>query len=150
MNSRHKPTNSATLRDAAEQMASWAIVNPLYAETDARKLLHELQVHHIELEMQNAELNMARFESDKAIKNITDINQDLKQTMSQVDTDQANDELVRRDAIVKISHELATSLKEVAQISKEIRASNTNPQLLVQLDKLELAGARILHSINSL
>src|SRR6202161_3258636 len=39
----------------------------------ARRLLHELQVHQIELEMQNAELRQARDELEGALDNYTDL-----------------------------------------------------------------------------
>ena len=40
---------------------------------DFRRLLHELQVHQIELEMQNAELRQARDELEVALENYTDL-----------------------------------------------------------------------------
>ena len=56
------------LRRAAEQMAAWAIVHPMHNETDAKKLLHELQVHQIELEMQNAELHHHQLDTEKKLE----------------------------------------------------------------------------------
>jgi signal transduction histidine kinase len=40
---------------------------------DSRRLLHELQVHQIELEMQNAELQQARDKLEVALENYTDL-----------------------------------------------------------------------------
>ena len=40
---------------------------------DSRRLLHELQVHQIELEMQNAELRRARDEREASLENYTDL-----------------------------------------------------------------------------
>jgi signal transduction histidine kinase len=40
---------------------------------DTRRLLHELQVHEIELEMQNTELRQARGELELALENYTDL-----------------------------------------------------------------------------
>lgn len=42
-------------------------------EADPQRLLHELQVHQIELEMQNAELRQARDELEVALENYTDL-----------------------------------------------------------------------------
>src|SRR5476649_1368248 len=41
--------------------------------TDSRRLLHELQVHQIELEMQNSELRRARDEREASLENYTDL-----------------------------------------------------------------------------
>lgn len=43
----------------------------LEGEADLKKLLHELQVHQIELEMQNEELNLARDAAETALKKYT-------------------------------------------------------------------------------
>jgi signal transduction histidine kinase len=43
------------------------------SDADAKRLLHELQVHQIELEMQNAELRQARDELEVALDNYTDL-----------------------------------------------------------------------------
>ena len=43
------------------------------AGADSRRLLHELQVHQIELEMQNAELRRARDEREASLENYTDL-----------------------------------------------------------------------------
>ena len=42
-------------------------------ETDTQRLVHELQVHQIELEMQNAELQRARVEIEKALEKYTEL-----------------------------------------------------------------------------
>jgi PAS domain-containing protein len=42
-------------------------------EADAKRLLHELQVHQIELEMQNAELQEARNKVETLLETYTDL-----------------------------------------------------------------------------
>jgi PAS domain S-box-containing protein len=51
---------------------SAAAVSPK-SHADAKRLLHELQVHQIELELQNAELRQARDELEVALDNYTDL-----------------------------------------------------------------------------
>ncbi|MEY4918106.1 MAG: hypothetical protein RL616_2019 [Verrucomicrobiota bacterium] len=45
----------------------------LKSAADSQRLLHELQVHQVELEMQNAELRQARDELEAALENFTDL-----------------------------------------------------------------------------
>jgi PAS domain S-box-containing protein len=59
------------LRDRAGNQRSAARVPKSGA--DAQRLLHELQVHQIELEMQNAELRQTRDELEAALDNYTDL-----------------------------------------------------------------------------
>src|SRR5713101_6703454 len=46
---------------------------PPRTDADTKRLLHELEVHQIELEMQNAELQKARDELDVALEKYTDL-----------------------------------------------------------------------------
>ena len=47
--------------------------HPPGTEEEPLRLLHELQVHQIELEMQNAELRQARDEVETALEKYTDL-----------------------------------------------------------------------------
>lgn len=58
---------TSELRCRAEEQ-----LNPLAAD-ETQRLLHELQVHQIELEMQNAELSNARNEMEAALEKYTDL-----------------------------------------------------------------------------
>lgn len=71
-----KPLDEAAeLRRRAEKHLSTqrAEENVSRADDENRRLLHELQVHQIELEMQNAELRQARDEVEKALDEYTDL-----------------------------------------------------------------------------
>jgi PAS domain S-box-containing protein len=72
---KRKPTTASELRRYAEEQlqAKSPETGIPRADDDARRLLHELQVHQIELEMQNAELRQARDELEKALANYTDL-----------------------------------------------------------------------------
>jgi len=61
----------ARLRVRPGNQRSTAVVPK--SDADAKRLLHELQVHQIELEMQNAELRQARDELEVALENYTDL-----------------------------------------------------------------------------
>lgn len=66
-------TNAKMLRNKAEKQLKEkqkAIDNKI-AEADIKKLLHELQVHQIELEMQNEELRQAYDTIEQALKKYT-------------------------------------------------------------------------------
>ncbi len=59
-------------RKAEEKLKEKHIeIDKLAKEADAKKLLHELQVHQIELEMQNEELRQANERAETALKKYT-------------------------------------------------------------------------------
>ncbi|MEX0985921.1 MAG: PAS domain-containing protein [Bacteroidales bacterium] len=64
-------TDAGELRKKAEEkLNKEKAVNP-EMETDTKRLLHELQVHQIELEMQNEELREANETAEAALKKYT-------------------------------------------------------------------------------
>jgi PAS domain S-box-containing protein len=69
------PTDLAGLRRRAEARLNKKPGNQTQPQTDAdtKRLLHELQVHQIELEMQNAELREARDEGESQLERYTDL-----------------------------------------------------------------------------
>lgn len=71
----HSPQVTAELRRASEERLNClgAPTRPALTEDETRRLLHELQVHQIELEMQNAELRQARDEVEAALGKYTDL-----------------------------------------------------------------------------
>jgi PAS domain-containing protein len=67
-------TNARMLRAKAEEKLKdnkQNTIAPVVPEADIKKLLHELQVHQIELEMQNEELRQAYATSETALKKYT-------------------------------------------------------------------------------
>jgi len=66
-------TDPGTLRQKAEELLKLKLVktDKPVPETDVKKLLHELQVHQIELEMQNEELRQAYETAETALKKYT-------------------------------------------------------------------------------
>jgi len=73
INGERNLTDDQMLRRKAEEQLRKAQIklnNPIF-EADATKLLHELQVHQIELEMQNEELLRANVTAETALKKYT-------------------------------------------------------------------------------
>ena len=66
---------SGALRRLAESKLGTrrAAVAGARAHADARRMLHELQVHQIELELQNEELKQAKAEVDAGLEKYTDL-----------------------------------------------------------------------------
>lgn len=67
------PADAAALRRRAEQKLQKQPAESPAKNADVRKLLHELQVRQIELEMQNEELRQARTEVDALLARYTDL-----------------------------------------------------------------------------
>ena len=139
------------LRRAAEQMAAWAIVHPMHDETDAKKLLHELQVHQIELEMQSAELHLNQLETEKKLETLTAINERLQQSIFERNVSHvkeiATNETLLANLLNKISNEISQPLNEIGEIAQQIKHTGSNPHLLDNITKLEMAAQRLLQSI---
>ncbi len=71
----HTPADAAELRRRAETRLKEQHAHPAppRTEADTKRLLHELQVHQIELEMQNAELQEARDKVETLLETYTDL-----------------------------------------------------------------------------
>jgi PAS domain S-box-containing protein len=67
----NKSETSTTLRIRAEKQLGGRTRS--HDETDALRMLHELQVHQIELEIQNADLSMARDEAETLLEKYTEL-----------------------------------------------------------------------------
>ncbi|MCC5806466.1 MAG: histidine kinase [Opitutales bacterium] len=65
--------DAAALRRRAEKRLRVQAPPPLPQEGDRRRILHELQVHQIQLEMQNAELRDARARLEDLVEKYTDL-----------------------------------------------------------------------------
>ena len=115
------------LRGRAEQMATWLVAHPLGAELDPARLMHELQVHHVELEMQNAELRQARTEVDAALQKA---NVDIEH-------------LRKSGILTQMCDAMQTPLRVIADMAQQLRASGVNAEQAKILDKLDRASKKL-------
>lgn len=67
------PFEATELRRRAEEQLKASEAGFTRNNYESERLLHELQVHQIELEMQNAELRQARDETEKTLEMFTDL-----------------------------------------------------------------------------
>jgi diguanylate cyclase (GGDEF)-like protein/PAS domain S-box-containing protein len=65
--------NTVLRRHAEQRLDTRAVDDACIADAELRKLLHELQVHQIELELQNEELQQARKTADTALQQYTEL-----------------------------------------------------------------------------
>jgi diguanylate cyclase (GGDEF)-like protein/PAS domain S-box-containing protein len=71
---KNKSTEHAMVRHSEDVLQTKASVeDDTQTSGEMRRILHELQVHQIELEMQNAELKQARNELEAALEKFTDL-----------------------------------------------------------------------------
>jgi hypothetical protein len=152
MSKRKSEIDSAELRRRAESMAQWLLAHPLQGEADAQKLLHELQVHQVELEMQNAELRLAHDETAATLRQVNLLNERLEKRLHDSSASGAKTEApVRVDnaTLARMCAEMRTPLKVITDMSRQIRRLGTDTTQAKCLDKLDAASAQLLGSIDA-
>lgn len=73
MEQNNRKSKSTVLRQKAEDVLKQSNSNNLYQGTDNMRLIHELQVHEIELELQNEELKLANDQAELISEKYTEL-----------------------------------------------------------------------------
>ena len=140
------------LRRHGDQMAKWMLVHPLQDETDPQRLLHELKVYQVELEMQNAELRCARAETDATLREAKLLNEKLGNRLQEIAASQKTaDAAIRAKSasLAKMSVEMRTPLKVITEMSRQIRRRGGDAEQAKRLGKLDAASQQLLEIINA-
>jgi signal transduction histidine kinase len=149
MNKQDKEIEAVRLRRTAEQLATWAIVHPMQNEVDTKKLLHELQVHQIELEMQNVELQRVYIDTEAALKIQIQLNECLSQSINEREVTQSNNDLAKRALLLNISNEILEPLNVITEMTKQMRQSGIDSKIVEQLERIQVACRDVMKNINS-
>jgi len=155
-----EPPEIERVTSALRQSAEARLLNtPLLGpdEADVMRLVHELQVHQIELEMQNEELRSAYARADDALEQMTELNAQLERRVAErtaelltaLDAARAADQAKGR-FLANISHEIRTPMTGILGMAYLLRRSGLNTKQLGQLDTIEIAGNHLLGVINDI
>jgi signal transduction histidine kinase/ActR/RegA family two-component response regulator len=133
--------DAADLRRKAEEQVpaqlSTADVSP--EELDAKRLLHELQVHQIELEMQNSELQQLCHTLEQNQRELV---------QAKVVAESAN--RAKSEFLANMSHEIRTPMNGIIGMAQLLRFSILDAEQLEYLDGLELSTRNLLFLINDI
>ena len=144
------------LRQRAEEKLAREQGTSSFADgIDEQRLLHELQVHQVELEMQNESLAEALAESNKANEELAKLNAHLEERVFARTAELA----AARDAaeaanraksvfLATMSHELRTPMNGIMGMTCLALRRATDPKQIDQLNKATHAAQHLLAIIN--
>jgi signal transduction histidine kinase/ActR/RegA family two-component response regulator len=124
--------SAAELRHKAEESLAHHPVSQRTSEADTQRLLHELQVHQVEMEMQNEELQQSRAELMAALE--------LAQAASRA----------KSTFLSNMSHELRTPMNAIMGMTELALRKAADPVQIDQLNKVKTASKHLLQIINDI
>ena len=147
MNKQKRGMDTDELRRHGDQLANWLLVHPFQGETDPQRLLHELKVYQIELEMQNAELRREQTVTDTTVKEAKLLGEKLRKRLQEsAAARNAAEAAIRAKSasLAKMTVDMRTALKVIVEMSRQIRRRNADAELAKRLGKLDAASKQLL------
>lgn len=139
-------SDADALRRKAEAQLARQPESAPRTEAETQRLMHELQVHQIELEMQN-----------EALRQMTDSNDHLEEMVSERTRDLvAARELAeaanraKSSFLANMSHELRTPMNAIMGMTELAMRGTDDPKLRDQLGKIKHASIHLLNVINDI
>jgi two-component system sensor histidine kinase/response regulator len=111
--------------------------HPAYAGTDVHRLLHELRVHQLELEMQNDELLRARRELEQAVAART---AELREALSRAERASAS----KSRFFAMLSHEIRTPMNCISGLTHLLLQDDVSPAQRRQLEQIDAAAQHLV------
>jgi two-component system sensor histidine kinase/response regulator len=150
-------SDAGPLRRAAEAQLRRLPATGQDGHADALRLVHELQVHQIELEMQNEELRRARQEAETAREALERINANLEalvaaRTADLVAACDAAEAANRAKSsfLANMSHEIRTPMNGILGMTHLLLREHPTPAQAEKLKRIDAAGQHLLQIINDI
>jgi signal transduction histidine kinase/BarA-like signal transduction histidine kinase len=148
--------SAAELRSRAEAKLAERTAAHAVSDPEMHRLMHELQVHQIELEMQNDVLRQTQAETEDARRSLAELNAGLEDIVAQrtaelvVAKEAAEAANVAKSAfLANMSHEIRTPLNAISGMAYLIRRDGLTAKQDEWLKVLQNASDHLLGIINA-
>lgn len=152
MNNKVKtPTASKQLRRKAETkiLAQPAVKEPFTEDFSAKGLLHELQVHQVELEMQNEELQQSQHALKLQLEQSARLIEELRLAKAQAESANIAN-IAKSRFLANMSHEIRTPMNGVIIMAKLLERTTLTEEQQGYINLLKVAGTNLVKVINDI
>ena len=149
-------STSEILRHKAEELLSKKSTKTLskLSEADSLKLIHELEVHHIELELQNEELNLAKVrtaqlaETNASLLNEIEERKRAEEYLIAAKNEAEKANLAKSRFLSRMSHELRTPMNSILGFAQLLEMADLKASYKKGVNHILGSGKHLLNLIN--